>query len=148
MIFCNRRIEDAARTKLLLHALSDVEDATLFLGGDILTPKERVRIAAKLLLERLVDRFAQGYWRSALARNHSFWGDLRLSRKDEHRCCFRVGIGSRLRLFGSLGDLTLVLLLDREQRQLFHVFNIEQMQPEPLIWIVSSHLGEFFRASV
>src|SRR6266478_3317180 len=102
MIFCDRRIEDAARTKLLLHALGDVEDAALFLGCDILTPEESVRIAAKLLFECLVDRFAQGDWRAGLARNHSFWDDLRLCRKDKHSCCFRVGIGSRLRLFGSL----------------------------------------------
>src|SRR5712691_1916849 len=107
MIFCNRRIEDAARTKLLLHAFGDVEDPTLFLGRDILTPKESVRIAAKLMLERLVDCLAQGDWRAAFVRNYCFWRDLRLCGKDEHSCCFRVGIGSRLRLFGSLGDLTL-----------------------------------------
>ena len=61
VVFGDRRVEDARRTELRLHALGDVEDAALLAVRDVLAPDVRVGVVSELLLERLVQRMDESH---------------------------------------------------------------------------------------
>ena len=56
IILGDRGVEDSLDTEFLLHAFGDVEYATLFFIGYILSPDKCIRVVPELRFQRLVDR--------------------------------------------------------------------------------------------
>ena len=107
VVFSDRSVEDTLVAELLKHTLRHVEDATLILVSDVLTPEEGVGIVTELLLEGLVESLYQcellartiGDTRAVLVARVSFADDVLHDRISRGIWCLESIAVSDLQLF-------------------------------------------------
>ena len=149
VVFGDRRVEDARRTELLLHALRDVEDAALLPVRDVLAPDVRVGVVAELLLERLVEGVDERHLLAGTVGKSLGPGRRNPGRRlDEVVDRRGVRVGSRLGAVGGLFVGPLVADLDRAQVLVGEEPGLEEELPEAGERIGLARLGELLRRAV
>ena len=132
IVFGNGSTEHTRLSKLLLHALSDIENAALVLIGNILPPNKRIGITPEFRFQGFIDRIHQKHFLSFRLVMHAVLILFRFIGFGQYIIEYglRIRIGSCQRLTIGCGQVFLRFFLNRFQLFFCETFVAQQHPAE------------------